>query len=90
MVALSQKEGGTLSLMSGSVCSQFGPHAQFWVRVGFFSSFFFFFLCFFFVWIFFFISAQTSCEAGRVLLYFLLLQGSCLQSLIDCGHLIPL
>lgn len=47
----------------------------------------FFFLYFLY---FFFLSAQTSCEAGRVLLYFLLLRSSCLQSLIDCGHLIPL
>lgn len=58
MVALSQKEGGTLSLMSGSVCSQFGPHAQFWVRVGFFSSFFFFFLCFFLFGFFFYFSTN--------------------------------
>lgn len=87
-VALSQKEGGTLSL-TGSVCSPCSVLGEGWL---FFLLFFF--LLFSFYGFFFFslslIFFSSSTDKLRSRTGAVVFSPSSPQLLIDCGHLIPL
>lgn len=87
-VALSQKEGGTLSL-TGSVCSPCSVLGEGWLFfLLFFFFFYFLFMAFFFFLflLFFFLPAQKLRSRTGAVVF----SPSSPQLLIDCGHLIPL